>query len=370
MQLQQLIGACAAIAPEALAEEWDNVGLQVGTPDAFVERVLLTLDVTPAILDEARARGVQSVIAHHPLIFRPLRSLREDQPEAALVAGFVRAGIALYVMHTNLDLVRPGTSDALADKLGVRETAPLLPLTRAVGEAQYKLVVFVPTADAARVRLAMGDAQTGIIGNYSHCSFSALGTGSFRPLPGAHPAIGQVGVQEEVAEERVEVLVSARQLPRVLAAMLAAHPYEEVAYDLYPLAPHPTGAGLGRVGRLDAACSLRELAERVRERLGGARLQIVGERARSVARVALCGGSGGDLVDAAVAAGADVLITGDVKHHQALHALDRSLAVIDAGHDATERPVLELLETRLRERLPATVQLYLSTQVTDPFADR
>ncbi|MBI3948655.1 MAG: Nif3-like dinuclear metal center hexameric protein [Armatimonadetes bacterium] len=367
MRLSDLIHACEVLAPESLAEEWDSVGLQTGSPGVVVSRVLLALDATAETLAEARAAGAQCLLTHHPLIFRPLRSLREDRPEGRLLAALVRDGIALYVAHTNLDLARPGTSDALADALGIEKTRALVPAERPVGERRFKLAVFVPTTDAEGVRAAMGDAGAGAIGNYSHCSFSAPGTGSFRPLAGAHPAIGTVGAQERVAEEKVEALVPARLLPRVVAAMLAAHPYEEVAYDIYPLAPPPSGAGLGRVGSLADPCSLAELVGRARERLSPANVAVMGDPARRIERVAVCGGSGGDLVDAAASAGADALLTGDVKHHQALRARDLGLAVVDASHYATERPVLDLLAARLREALPAEVEIQVSTVNTDPF---
>lgn len=369
MQLHALIAICNQIAPEALAEEWDNVGLHAGHPDDEVDGVLLCLDLTPAVLAEACQAGFRCLIGHHPAIFRPLRSLRADRAEGHLLTELIRTGTAYYAMHTNLDLASPGTSDALGDLLGVGDREPLVRLERPVGERFFKLVVFVPLADVERVRAAIGDAGAGALGNYSHCSFATPGTGAFRPLEGARPAIGTVGTLERVAEERLEALVPARLLPQVVSAMLAAHPYEEVAYDILPLAPPPTGAGLGRVGRLAEPCTLGELARRCETSLPTSHVAVVGDRDRHVARVALCGGSGGDLIDAAAAAGAEVLITGDVKHHQALHARDRGLALIDAGHYATERPVLDLLCRLLSERLPADVPVRVSSVVTDPFAE-
>ena len=276
MQLHDLIRACCALAPEALAEEWDNVGLQAGEPKQPVASVLLCVDLTPDVLAEAERLGVGCVVSHHPLIFRPLRTVREDRVEGHLLSRLVRAGIALYVMHTNLDLACPGTSDALAGALGVVATEPLQRLDRAVGERQVKLAVFVPLANADGVRTAMGDAGAGIIGDYSHCSFSTPGTGSFRPLEGAHPTIGSVGTQEKVSEERVEVLVPAGALPRVVDAMLATHPYQEVAYDLYPLAPPPSRTGLGRIGRPAQPCTLGEFADLVRRHLPASHVLVCG----------------------------------------------------------------------------------------------
>jgi len=367
MRLSHLITLCNRIAPETLAEEWDHVGLQCGDPEAEVSKLLLCLDLTDAVLAEARALDAECILSHHPLLFRPVFSLREDRYPARLLAGLIRSGIAAYAMHTNLDSTRPGTSDALAEALGIVETEPLVPAARPAETAHYKLAVFVPAADADRVRKALGDAGAGALGNYSHCSFSARGTGSFRPLEGAHPAIGSIGTQEYVPEEKVEVIVPKGILPRVLDAMLAAHPYEEVAYDLLPLGPPPTGAGLGRFGRMETPCTVEELAERARACLPTSRVALAGDPGRRVERVAVCGGAGGDLVDAAAAAGADLLLTGDVKHHQAHHALERGLAVIDAGHYGTERPVLDLLARLLRENAGDALEVHLSRVCTDPF---
>lgn len=368
MKLLDLIRSCNEIAPETLAEEWDNVGLQVGNPDGSVSSVLLCLDLTEAIIAEAQRAGCQCIVGHHPAFLRPLRTLRSDHPEGRLLAALVSAGIAYYAMHTNLDIASPGTSDALAEALGLEACQPLVPVDRPTGERCFKLVVFVPLPDVERVRAALGDAGAGAMGNYSHCSFVTPGTGSFRPLAGAHPAIGTIGTLERVEEARVEVLVPARILPQVVSAMLAAHPYEEVAYDIIPLAPRPTGAGLGRVGRLAAPCPLDDLARQCRERLPAAHVTVTGPAHRHIEQVAVCGGSGGDLVDRAATAGADVLITGDVKHHAALRARDLGLAVIDVGHYASERPVLDLLHRLLEARLPADVSVRVSAVSTDPFA--
>ncbi|HEX2999496.1 MAG TPA: Nif3-like dinuclear metal center hexameric protein [Armatimonadota bacterium] len=267
MLLEELIRVCNRLAPEALAEEWDNVGLQAGDPGREVRALLLCLETTADTVAEARRLGVDCIVSHHPLLFRPLRSLREDRAEGRLLADLARAGIALYAMHTNLDNANPGTSDALAAALGIVDLQPLEPLTRPAGEPMLKLAVFVPVTHAEALRAALGNAGAGHVGNYSHCSFSASGVGAFLPLAGAKPAIGAVGVPERVPEEKVEVLVPRRILPQVLTAMLAVHPYEEVAYDLYPLETPPTGAGFGRIGRWETPGTLAEFAARVRAAL-------------------------------------------------------------------------------------------------------
>ena len=213
MRLSHLITLCNRIAPETLAEEWDRVGLQCGDPEAEVSKLLLCLDLTDAVLAEARALDAECILSHHPLLFRPVYSLREDRYPARLLADLIRSGIAAYAMHTNLDSARPGTSDALAEALGIVETEPLVPAARPTESAHYKLAVFVPVPDADRVRAALGDAGAGALGNYSHCSFSARGTGSFRPMEGARPAIGSIGTQEYVPEEKIEVIVPQASSP-------------------------------------------------------------------------------------------------------------------------------------------------------------
>jgi dinuclear metal center YbgI/SA1388 family protein len=337
-----------ALAPPALAEPWDRVGLQLGRKSAPVKRAMVCLDATEAVVEEAAAAGCELIIAHHPVFFRADVCVNDGSASGRAALKAAESRIAIYVAHTNLDKAPGGINDALADILGLKNTRVL-----EAGEPLYKLVVFVPAAALDDMRKALGDAGAGLIGLYSHCGFSAAGQGSFRPLSGAEPSAGEIGVDNIVDEYRLEVEVSRTSLEAARAAMLAAHPYEEVAYDLYELVNRDRRYGLGRVGDLPVPLSMDIFMNRCRE-VFAIEPRVAGE-APAVRRVAVCGGSGASLIDAAKGAGADVFVTGDIKYHDACHALDLGLTVIDAGHDHTERTALRAICGRLDERLPIEV---------------
>ncbi|HYT24989.1 MAG TPA: Nif3-like dinuclear metal center hexameric protein [Actinomycetota bacterium] len=355
--------------PAATAEPWDNVGLQVGDPATRATTVLVALDVTAAVLDEAAGLGAGLVVAHHPLVFRPLASVRAGDPVGGLVLRAAVRGTAVLAAHTNFDVAAEGSpSDVVADLLELADRRPLRP---AAGEpaADYKYVVFCPTEATMKVLDAAARAGAGIIGNYTRCSFRTPGTGTFQPGEGARPALGEVARLNQVAEERLEVVVPADRLAAVRAAVAAAHPYEEVAADVYPL--HAELPGLGRVGSLPLPATLSSLAERLREGLPAPGLRVAGDPDRRVRRVAVLGGSGGDEVAAAVAAGAECYVTGDLKHHQVLAALAAGVACIDATHAATEQAALPGLAERLRADAAAAgwaVDVRLSTVPPHPFS--
>ncbi|MGB9885422.1 MAG: Nif3-like dinuclear metal center hexameric protein [Moorellales bacterium] len=336
-------------APPELAESGDNVGLATGRPDQPVDRVVVALEANAFALEEASRVGAQMLVVHHPLIPEPLTSLRWDLPGPALVAEAVRRNLAVYVLHTNWDKAPGGVSYCLAEVLGLEEVEPLEP---ARGRFYYKLVTFVPEGYEDRVREALAQAGAGRIGAYSHCSFEVEGTGTFLPLEGANPFLGRPGNLERARERRLEMLVPRRRLGEALRALLSAHPYEEVAYDVYPLDNAPSGSGLGVLGRLPSARRLQEFCVQVKQALGAPMVRLAGDPQRVVSRVAVCGGSGGSLIPAAVRRGAEVLVTGEVKYHRALAALASGMAVIEAGHAATERVGLPRLAERLQKALP------------------
>lgn len=339
-----IAGLIEELAPLELAEQWDNPGWQLGDPGAPVRRVLLCLDVNREVCREAREKDVQLIITHHPLFFKGLKEIRLDRPAGAVVAELIRAGIGVYAAHTNLDSARQGVNDVLARRLKLTDVQVLTP-----GKEQYlKLVVFVPADHVDAVRSALGAAGAGWIGNYSDCTFGVTGTGTFRPLEGTKPYIGKQGQLEQVTEVRLETIVPQDLAQRVVEAMLAAHPYEEVAYDLYPLANQVTpSTGLGRIGSLEKALPLRDFAAYVKEVLALPALRWGGGKERLVRRVALCGGSGRDLWSRALAMGADVLVTGDIDYHTARDMLSADLAFVDAGHFGTERVILPALQQYL-----------------------
>lgn len=337
-------------APLSLAAAWDNGGFQAGDPGQRVERVLVALDVDSTTVAAAREKGAQMVVAHHPLIFHPLKSLSWDQPEGALVTKIIQAGLAVYCAHTNLDQAPGGTDDLLAGQLELQGVDVLKPAGR---EDIYKIVVFVPQGYEDAVRDAMTSAGAGWIGNYSHCTFQTTGTGTFKPLAGSNPFIGSQGEMERVAELRLETVVPRGVLSSVLEAMFQAHPYEEVAYDLYRLERGGKKLGFGRIGQINPPLTLSELALRVKEKLGLAHVRVVGNPEQRVLRAAVCGGSGGSFLRDAIKQKAHVFITGDVKYHDAALAMEAGIGIIDAGHWGTEKMLVSALAEYLQEELAA-----------------
>jgi dinuclear metal center YbgI/SA1388 family protein len=322
--------------PPAEAASWDHVGLQVGDPAWPVERVLVSLDVTTAVLEEAIAGPPTLLLAHHPLLFRPLASLTPATPSGRLALLAARHQVAVAAAHTNLDVTHDGagTNDPVVQALDLRDVAPLTTELRD-GE-RAKLVTFVPAEAVDAVLDAVSAAGAGRIGAYERCSFRVRGTGTFRPLPGADPYSGEgLGQDAEEDEFRLEVELPTRRAGAVVRALLAAHPYDEVAYDLVPLVDGAT-VGFGRTGRLPTPLALAEVADRIRERLPAPHLRVAGDPERRVERVAIVGGAGDSLLGAALAAGVDVYVTGDLRHHVTLDAVEQGLALIDAGHHATE----------------------------------
>ncbi len=356
--------------PPATASDWDEVGLHVGDPAWPVERVLVCLDVTPAVVTEAADGPPTLVLAHHPLLFRPLKRLTPSTASGATALAAARASVAIAAAHTNLDVASDGagTSDPVAQTLDLQDPRPLTSELR--DGSEVKLVVYVPTEARDAVLEAMWDAGAGHIGNYDRCSFRVEGTGTFRPLDGADPYSGTKGELANEDEYRVEVIVPRRSVGAVVRALLDAHPYEEVAYDVFPTV---TGGhvGFGRVGTLPQPMPLRALAAKVRDELPAPHLRYAGNPERLIRTVATVGGAGDSLIGAAIASGADVYITGDLRHHVTLDALTAGLSLIDAGHHATEVAALPAWIERLREAADAeglTAHLVASRTDTTPWA--
>ncbi len=333
--------------PPAQAASWDNVGLQVGAPDWPVERVLVTLDVTEPVLEEAGEVAHTLVLAHHPLLFRPLVRLTPETAAGRLALRAATQRIAVAAAHTNLDVTDDGsgTNDPLVALLGLTEVRPVTNGLREGG--RLKLVAFVPPEALETVLDALSAAGAGRIGDYERCSFRVEGTGTFRPLPGTDPYSGSgVGRDASERELRLEVELPRSRAGAVVGALLETHPYDEVAYDLFPLLDGAT-TGFGRVGLLPAALRLEDLAARIRSGLPAPHLRFAGDPDREVERVAIVGGAGDSLLEAARASGADVYVTGDLRHHVTLDALSLGLQLIDAGHHATEVAAMPVFERRV-----------------------
>ncbi len=340
------------IAPEVLAEEWDNGGLQAGDPDAEVSRILVALTPLPEVFDEAEASGADFLLLHHPLVFKPLRSIETGSYPGDLLARALRNGINVYAAHTSYDAAPDGVSVALARTLGL--SGPLGVVSPR--GALRKLVVFVPEENVEAVSDALSAAGAGVIGDYEKCTFRTPGTGTFLPGEAASPYLGEQGRLERAPEVRLETVVPAHLARRAAAAATEAHPYEETALDVYPVEGHPEGCGYGRLGRLPQPLAPEELTWRVSEALGfPARLVADGRTGEAIERVAVLGGSGGSFVPEAAARGARAYITGDLDYHDALLAESLGLAAIDAGHAATELPSLEPLAQKLAELVDVPV---------------
>jgi dinuclear metal center YbgI/SA1388 family protein len=355
------LAALESTFPSAWAEGWDSTGLQVGDRTWPAGRILVALDPAPEVLAEARDRRCSLVVAHHPLLFRPLERVDLADPVARSAVDAAGGRVAVAACHTNADVAMPGVSDALTDALALEVTGILRPTGAG---STVKLVTFVPVDATAMVIDAVAHAGAGVIGEYTHCSFRVTGRGTFLPSDRARPAVGDRGSLNEVEEDRLEVVVPRERLAETVEAMIAAHPYEEVAYDVYAT-EGPTGLGLGRTGRLTEPETLAVLAKRCSETLG-TRVRLAGPSDRRITEVAVCGGSGGNLIPDAIRAGVGALVTGDVKHHHALDAIAAGLGVVDAGHFATEWPFIPRLAERLRETGLGEVEV--SAVRTDPFS--
>lgn len=367
LKVSDVVGIINKKFPFACAEEWDNVGLQVGDPAGEVTRIMVALDPLPEVLDQALESGCQLLITHHPLIFTPLRQVTSATVAGRLVLRAASSGLALIAMHTNYDIAVDGLNDLLAQRLGVQETRPLKVTEQ---DQLVKLVVFVPADHLESVRQALFE-HAAAIGNYRDCSFSAPGEGTFLPEAGAQPAIGAVGRLEKVSEQRLELLLHKADLPRAIRTLLAVHPYEEPAFDCYPLLNQGATRGVGRIGRLAEPCRLEEYARLVCQRLGCKTVRTVGAADRVVRKVALCSGSGGSLLRDALRAGADLLVTGDLKYHEAREAEAAGMALLDAGHFGTEIIMVEALCEMLRNVVAAQgydVEIVRADREQEPFA--
>lgn len=372
--LGEVVAALEAAYPPALAESWDAVGLVCGDPDEPVERVLFAVDPVPETVEEAVQVGAQLLVTHHPLLLRGVHGVPADQPKGALVHRLIRSGIGLFTAHTNADSADPGVSDALAAALGVHVAGPLQPRTT---QRLDKIITFVPTVDARPVLDALAGAGAGKIGDYSHCCWSTEGTGQFLPHEGASPAIGEVGALERVAETRLELVLPRARRRAVVEALRAAHPYEEPAFDLVELADIPGSQGLGRVGELDAPETLDAFTRRAATALPATAwgVRAAGDPGRRIRTVAVCGGAGDSALDAAAAAGVDVYLTADLRHHPASeHLLAGSRpgrptpALVDVAHWASEHPWCAQAASVVSRAFGGTVDACVSWRRTDPWS--
>jgi dinuclear metal center YbgI/SA1388 family protein len=345
--LTEFIRWFEGLIPLTFQEDYDNSGLQAGDPSAEVSSVLLTVDVTPGVIDEAARHGCNLIVSHHPLIFRPLKRLAYGSNSEICAAAAIRNGIAVYSAHTSFDNTGNGVSRILAEKTGLEKIRVLEPLRGRL----FKLVTFVPLSHAGAVRDAIFDAGAGHIGNYDRCSFNVSGEGTYRAGEGAEPFAGTTGEYHHEPEVRIEVVVPSNLKESCVRAMLDAHPYEEVAWDLIALENEYAGAGAGAIGTLPVQLTGAALLERLRELTGLPVIRYSGDPASPVSTVAVCGGAGAHLIGSAARAGADAFITGDIRYHSFTEAPEGML-IADIGHYESEKFSLEILFNLIQKKFP------------------
>ena len=348
----QIINLIRKAAPEETAAGWDRVGLQCGDPRKTVEAVVIALDVRPSTIELAIQSGAGLILAHHPLIFEPLKRIDPQTSPGRELVSLIERGMVLYVAHTNADASRTlSMNGAMGARLPMKSFSPAAAPPQA---SDIKLVTFVPADSIDQVRDSLAQAGAGVIGEYGSCSFNLTGTGTFLGSNASNPAIGERGKLERVEEVRLEMVCPKRVLDGVLKSLWESHPYEEVAYDLYPLAGYQSEMHFVWEGELEQEVSLEEFAFTVRERLGDgvAPVRFAGERSSRVKRVAWCSGGGKSLIQFLDPARVDVYLTGDTGHHDALNCLSRGIALVDLDHYYTERLFMDQMCDYLSRHLP------------------
>lgn len=356
-------------APKHLAVEGDKIGLQIGTLNKQVKRVMVTLDVLESVVDEAVEKNVDLIIAHHPPIFSALNQVTDRNAAGRIVTKCLKNDVAVYVAHTNLDVCEGGVNDWMSEALELRDSEVLIPTYE---EPVYKLSVFVPATHQSAVSEALGKAGAGRIGDYGDCQFTVSGTGQFTPLEGADPYLGHIGKTEQVEEVKIETIVTESKKKRVLKAMIDAHPYEEVAHDVIRDEIDGRVFGLGRIGQLETPLTLDAFAEHVKSSFGVEAVRVVGDLDRKIKKVAVLGGDGNKYVPAAHFKGADVYVTGDLYFHIAHDAMALGLAIIDPGHhveSVMKQGVVDVLQQKFSEA-KIEVELLVSATNTNPFQFR
>lgn len=364
MKLQQVLDALEAIAPLHAAEEWDNVGLLAGDPKRQATRAMLTIDYTPEVAHEAAEADCDVIIAYHPPLFSAVKRITSAAP-TDLIYDAIRRGVAIYSPHTALDAAEGGTNDVLADGLSLTDRRPLRIAT--ASSRHLKLVTFAPADALEKVSDAIFAAGAGKIGgNYSRCSFRTEGTGTFQGDEASNPTVGLAGKFERVPEVKIETVLPIEKVEAVLAALRTSHPYEEPAFDLNALVAPPETNGQGRIGKLPGDATLEMVANLLKRYLGLDRLLVSGDPDRMIRRVAICAGAGGSLLPDAIAAKADLFVTGELRHHNALAAQRAGVAVIATLHSNSERLALTRLAEKLRKQLD-DLELIVSRSDRDPF---
>ena len=352
MKISEILQAIEEYAPLHLQEQWDNAGVQVGDVSHEATGALLCVDVTEAIINEAVERGINLVISHHPLLFRGLKRITGNSAVERIVATALKHDIVVYSAHTNMDSTLGGVSWATGRIVGLTHMRTLVPQPAQT----MKLSVFVPVANSRTVSEAIWAAGAGQMGNYDQCAYMVDGRGTFRPLDGAHPATGEIGNNHTENETRIEVVFPASKCARVVQAMLAAHPYEEPAFDLVRL-ENMAATGLGVIGELETPMSATDYIAFVKKSLSIGAIPYAGDATRVIRRVALCGGAGAEFIGTAIAQGADLYMCGDLKYHDFTTHCDR-IVLANIGHYESEQCTKGIFYDIIQKKFPNFATYY------------
>jgi dinuclear metal center YbgI/SA1388 family protein len=355
------------LAPPRLAESWDNVGLQLGDPSWPVKKIWTALDPLPEVVAKACEQEVDVLVTHHPLFFKPIQRIDCGKPLGRIVEMALSRRLAIFSAHTNLDSVQGGVNDVLAGRMGLGH---LRVLADPVDAEMVKLVVFVPLDHTPVIMDTLFTLEAGRIGNYRCCTFRCEGVGTFFPEDDATPAVGKRNMLSEVKENRIEIIVAKGDLSTVVNAVEHVHPYESMAYDVYPLKARDYQTGLGRVGKLSSPMTLGAFCARLKSELNLSTVKVVGKPEVEIETVAVCSGSGSSLMNAAVASGAQVYVSGDLGYHTARDAQQAGIGLIDIGHFGSEHLVVDVLAASIRDAVKAsglTISVEAADSETDPF---
>jgi len=334
-------------APKGIAWEKDNVGLQVGDPNIKIKNILLSLDLNEQVIKVAQKENCNLIITHHPILYYPLKNLDFSKNQIArMIEILIKDDITLYSAHTNLDFTKHGVSYQLAKRLQLKK----IKFLKKLSQNQFKIAVFVPESHINKVAEAIHSAGGGVIGEYSNCSFRTSGQGTFKGSDKSNPAMGNKGVTESVEEIKLEVIVDKWKLDQVINVLKKAHPYEEVAYDIYPLQNENVNYGIGAIGELKESMNTNDFLLYVSSKLNISTFRYTNSEKKKIKTVAVCGGSCGELVDETIKLNVDAFITADLKYHTFQDA-EGKLLLIDAGHYETEAPILDEIKSRLEKLL-------------------
>lgn len=354
-RLKEIIKVLEDFAPPYLAESWDNVGLMIGHVSHDVEKVLCALDLNQEVIDEAIHLGVTCIVTHHPFLFKPIRSIDLETVQGQMIEKLIRHQISVYSMHTNYDITEGGLNDYLAEQLGLKH---IQILDQTYEEKLYKGVIYVPCSHLEQVREVVIKNMTSDIGKYAGCTFSKQGEGTFIPLEGSKPYIGETGCIEKVNENQLSFIGTYQEVERIIVAAKKVHPYEEVAVDVYLLENMKKVYGIGRYGELEEALSLEVFLEKIKQFFNLEHVRITDTKERLIKRVAICSGAGSEYMKCAAKV-ADVYLTGDLKFHEGQMARALGLTVVDVGHYASEQIALIPIGNCIKKAFPSC-EIYYS----------